>query len=84
MSSHITSDLERIADRIVCIDGGKILFDLPKDSITDTMGIARCRRVDLGSVASLRMFSDLGFRYLEHDYGVDVLVPDRHGACLCD
>lgn len=78
MSSHITSDLERIADRIVCIDEGKILFDLPKDAITDTMGIARCRKTDLESVASLGMFSDSELRYLQHDYGVDVLVPDRY------
>lgn len=78
MSSHITSDLERIADRIVCIDGGKILFDLPKDAITDTMGIARCRVADLERIASSGIVPDSELRYLKHDYGIDVLVPDRY------
>ena len=52
MSSHITSDLERIADRIVCIDAGRIVFDLPKDVITDEMGVARCRVADLETIAA--------------------------------
>ena len=29
LSSHITSDLDRAADRIICIDNGSIVFDLP-------------------------------------------------------
>lgn len=31
LSSHITSDLERIADRMVAIDAGCIVFDLPRE-----------------------------------------------------
>ncbi|MBM6774578.1 ABC transporter ATP-binding protein [Olsenella profusa] len=77
MSSHITSDLERIADRIVCIDAGRIVFDLPKDVITDEMGIARCRVADLERVAASGVIPDAELRYLRHDYGIDVLVPDR-------
>ena len=41
-SSHITSDLERAADRVVCIDNGAIVFDLPREDITDLAGIAHC------------------------------------------
>ena len=77
MSSHITSDLERIADRIVCIDAGSIIFDLPKDVITDEMGIARCRVADLEKIADSGMVPERELRYLRHDYGIDVLVPDR-------
>ena len=77
MSSHITSDLERIADRIVCIDAGRIVFDLPKDVITDEMGIARCRVADLERIADAGIMPDAELRYLRHDYGIDVLVPDR-------
>lgn len=77
MSSHITSDLERIADRIVCIDAGRIVFDLEKDAITDSAGIARCRVADLERIASSGMVPDSELRYLRHDYGIDVLVPDR-------
>lgn len=77
MSSHITSDLERIADRIVCIDAGRIVFNLEKDAITDSAGVARCRVADLERIASSGMVPDSELRYLRHDYGIDVLVPDR-------
>ena len=77
MSSHITSDLERIADRIVCIDAGRIVFDLPKDVITDETGIARCRVADFERVAASGVVPERELRYLRHDYGIDVLVPDR-------
>ena len=77
MSSHITSDLERIADRIVCIDSGRIVFDLPKDVITDETGIARCRVADFERVAASGVVPESKLRYLRHDYGIDVLVPDR-------
>ena len=77
MSSHITSDLERIADRIVCIDAGRIVFDLPRDVITDEMGVARCRAADLEKIADAGVIPDAELRYLRHDYGIDVLVPDR-------
>lgn len=77
MSSHITSNLERIADRVVCIDAGRIVFDLEKDAITDSAGVARCRVADLERIASSGMVHDSELRYLRHDYGIDVLVPDR-------
>ena len=77
MSSHITSDLGRIADRIACIDAGRIVFDLEKDAITDSAGVARCRVADLERIASSGMVPDSELRYLRHDYGIDVLVPDR-------
>lgn len=77
MSSHITSNLERIADRVVCIDAGRIVFDLEKDAITDSAGVARCRVADLERIASSGMVPNSELRYLRHDYGIDVLVPDR-------
>lgn len=42
LSSHITSDLEHIADRVVGIDAGSIIFDMPREAITDAAGIAHC------------------------------------------
>ena len=77
MSSHITSDLEKIADRVICIDDGRIIFDRYKDEITDQMGIARCRTADFEVVASSGIIPERELRYLRHDYGIDVLVPDR-------
>lgn len=76
MSSHITSDLERIADEVVCIDEGRVVFALAKDEICDAMGIARCRAADVDALASSALAAP-GLRALRNEYGVDVLVPDR-------
>ena len=35
LSSHITSDLDRTADRVICIDNGSIVFDLPRTLPTE-------------------------------------------------
>lgn len=78
MSSHITSDLERIADRVVCIDEGRIVFDLAKDAITDEMGVARCRVADFERIASSGFVPESELRYQRNEYGIDVLVPDRY------
>ncbi|MDR1565529.1 MAG: ABC transporter ATP-binding protein [Oscillospiraceae bacterium] len=40
-STHITSDLEKIADRIVFISGGKIVFDDYKDALTESYALVR-------------------------------------------
>ena len=44
LSSHITSDLDRTADRVICIENGSIIFDLPREDITDRAGIAHCTK----------------------------------------
>lgn len=75
-SSHITSDLERAADRVVCIDNGAIVFDLPREDITDLAGIAHCTQAQ---AAELLACVD-GARAARHTYSVDVLVPNRHEA----
>lgn len=40
-STHITSDLEKIADYITFINKGEILFSKPKDEILDSYGIVK-------------------------------------------
>ena len=61
-----------------CIDDGRIVFDLPKDAITDEMGVARCRVADFERVAASGMVPESELRYLRNEYGIDVLVPDRY------
>ena len=73
LSSHITTDLERIADRVVAIDGGRILFDVAREDITDTAGVARCSQAQLGEVLSCVA----GARTLQREFACDVLVPNR-------
>lgn len=42
ISSHITGDLEKIADYIVFIHKGKVIFSKPKDELTEQYGIIKC------------------------------------------
>lgn len=47
ISTHITSDLDRMADYIILIDNGKILINMPKDEILETHRIVKGGREDL-------------------------------------
>lgn len=42
ISSHITSDLEKIADYIVFIHEGKVVFSRAKDELLEQYGIMKC------------------------------------------
>ncbi len=48
VSSHITSDLEKVADYIVFMHAGKIIFCMPKDELLEHYAIIslyrKCRR----------------------------------------
>lgn len=43
-SSHITSDIQKIADYVVLIHQGKVVFEEEKDVLLDQYGILRCGR----------------------------------------
>lgn len=76
MSSHITSDLEKLADSILCLDEGQVAFAMPTDAILDEAGIAHAREADLHLIAD--SLSDPGrLRVMRQPYSTDVLVPDR-------
>ena len=92
MSSHITSDLDKIADEVVCIHEGRVIFDLEKDEICDRMGIARCRAADVDAALADDACVPAGGtpHVLRHAYGADVCVADRfafakrHPSIPCD
>ena len=73
LSSHITSDLDRAADRVICIDNGSIVFDLPREDITDRAGIAHCTQAQAAEI----MPCVQGAHDERHAYSVEVLVPNR-------
>ena len=50
ISSHITSDLEKVADYITFIHKGEIFLSEEKDRIMEEYGIVRCRPEDLASI----------------------------------
>lgn len=73
LSSHITSDLDRIADRVVGIDGGRIIFDMPREEITDMAGIAHCTAEQARAI----LICVKEARAEQHEFNCDVLVPNR-------
>lgn len=47
LSSHITGDLERLADMVIFIDKGKIVLQGDKNEILEKHGLVKCRKEDL-------------------------------------
>ncbi|MBP1550170.1 MAG: ABC transporter ATP-binding protein [Oscillospiraceae bacterium] len=75
MSSHITSDLEKIADSITYIDRGKILLSGYKDEILENHGVIKCSKeqlaeIDPADIVSARV----------NAFGAEVMVSDREAA----
>lgn len=77
MSSHITSDLEKCADILVCIHEGRIVFDMPVADIVDRMGIARCSSSSLKLLQTSNVFGPGDLRATIEAYSTNVLIPDR-------
>ena len=75
MSSHITSDLEKIADSVTFIDRGKILLSGCKDDILAAHGILKCTKADYRELDP----DDLISTRLT-DFGAEALVADREAA----
>lgn len=72
-SSHITSDLDRVADRVVGIDGGRIIFNMPREEITDMAGIAHCTAEQARTILECVEEAHIEQR----EFSCDVLVPNR-------
>lgn len=74
-SSHITPDLERIADYVTFIHKGGIVLSLPKDELTEKWGIVKC---------GASKFADLdksGFmRWRRGEVECEALVRDKDEA----
>jgi ABC-2 type transport system ATP-binding protein len=71
-STHITSDLDRIADYIVMIDGGDILFCTPKDELLENHTVVKGSLSLLNSIGNLNM---IGTR--KNRYGFEALSSDK-------
>lgn len=50
LSSHITSDLDKIADHITFIHQGRVLLSEPRDELLDTFGVLRCTAEQLSAL----------------------------------
>ena len=73
LSSHITSDLEYIADYIVFIHEGKIVFNLETAELLENYGIIKCSEEDF-----LKLKKEDYIRYKKEKYQVEVLVANKN------
>ena len=75
MSSHITSDLEKIADCVVFIDSGKLLLSGYKDELLESHGLIKCTREEYKEFAPEDYISAR-----INDFGVQLMTADRAAA----
>ena len=72
ISSHITSDLEKIADYVTFLHAGKLLLTKPKDELLWKYGVLRCGEEQFQKLDGSEVLA-----WQKKDYSYDVLVPDR-------
>lgn len=72
ISSHITSDLEKVADYITFIHKGEIFLSEEKDRIMEEYGIVRCRPEDVAAIDEAMIVG-----VSRGTYSCDVLVNQR-------
>lgn len=72
LSSHITSDIEKIADYVTFIHKGKILLSEAKDELLESYGILRCDEQLLQQLSPSDYTS-----YRKTNFSCDVLVKNK-------
>jgi ABC-2 type transport system ATP-binding protein len=75
LSTHITSDLEHVADEIIFIDKGKKVLEKSRDEIIDNYAILKC---DLDYFSKINKEDILAYRKTKYSY--EILVNDRESA----
>ena len=71
LSTHITSDLEHIADHIIFINKGHIVLDKPRDEIMDNYGILKCSHKEFDKIDK-----ELIVSYKKNKFNCEVLVDN--------
>ncbi|HHW69076.1 MAG TPA: ABC transporter ATP-binding protein [Tenericutes bacterium] len=73
VSSHITSDLETVADYIVFINKGEIILSEEKDKLLDDYGIVRCTEDEF-----IKIEKDDYIKYRKNKFDYELLIADRN------
>ncbi len=72
LSTHITTDLEHIADYIIFINKGNIILNATRDEILDNYGILKCGEQEFNTIAKEDIIS-----YQKNRYDYQILVKDK-------
>ena len=75
LSSHITTDLERVADQIAYLHKGRLLFQEDKDQLLEELAVVRCSGADLD-----RLPGELVVARRQGAMGASALVRGREEA----
>ena len=75
MSSHISTDLEKVADYITFIHQGKVVFSKRKDELRYHYGIIRCGAAVFNQIDKKEVLA-----YRKDDYQWNVLVAEKEKA----
>lgn len=72
LSTHITSDLDHVADYITFINEGNLIFSKPKDELLDNYGIIKCSEKEFESIPK----EDI-IRYKKNKYNYEILTDNK-------
>ena len=72
VSSHITSDLEHIADYITFIHQGEIVLSKTRDELLEKYGIVKCSKEDFEKIDKTDFV-----RYKKNRYEYDILIENK-------
>ncbi|MCI8790707.1 MAG: ABC transporter ATP-binding protein [Lachnospiraceae bacterium] len=75
LSSHITSDLDKIADYIAFLHMGKLIMTVSRNDLAYKYGVMRCRESQFSALHPEDMIA-----YRKRDFQIDVLVSDVEAA----
>lgn len=73
VSSHITSDLEKVADYIVFINKGQLVFSKPKNELLENYGIIKCGAAQFDGIDKHDIIA-----YRKLDFEWQILVENRN------
>lgn len=72
LSSHIISDIEKVADYVTFIHKGRIIFSENKDNLIYQYGVVHCRREEVSSIDKAYI---AGIR--ENSFGAEVMIRNK-------
>lgn len=72
VSSHITSDLEHIADYITFISNGKVVLNKSRDELLDNYGIVKCSEEQFNEIDKKDYIN-----YKKRKYEYELLIDNR-------
>lgn len=73
VSSHITTDLEQVADYIVFINDGKIVLNEEKDKLIDNYALVKCSEEEFNKIDRKDIL-----KYKKCKYEYQILIQDKN------